>query len=161
MENSCCGLTAGALLLALLCGIALPANAIGGDVAVVVRPDTPVDDLTLSQTRKLFLGERPFWNSNLGVTFLVPAPGGRERNILLKVVYRMTEAEFRQYWILKMFRAEAEAGPKTVYSPQMAAELVNTLPGSVVFLDSAAVPKGLKILSIDGKMPGQPGYPLK
>lgn len=161
MKNCGSGPTGGVLLLAFLSGFALPANVAGGDIAVVVRPDTPVDQLTLSQTRKLFLGERQFWNSNLGVTLLVHAPGARERDVLLKVVYRMSEAEFRQYWILKMFRAEAEAGPKIVYSNQMAAELVTALPGSVAFVDATQVPKGLKVLSIDGKLPGQAGYPLK
>lgn len=127
----------------------------------MVRPDTPVDDLTLSQTRKLFLGERQFWKSNMEVILLVRAPGARERDVLLKVIYQMSEAEFKQYWILKMFRAEAVAGPKIVYSTQMTAELLAALPGSVAFVDVSQVPKGLKIISIDGKLPGQPGYPLK
>jgi ABC-type phosphate transport system substrate-binding protein len=163
VKTKCFGsrLTAGALLLAFLSGLALPATAVGGDIAVVVRPDTPVDDLTLSQTRKLFLGERQFWNSNLGVTLLVRAPVARERDVLLKVVYRMSEAEFKQYWILKMFRQEAAEGPKIVFSGQMAAELVTALPGSVTFVDTTQVPKGLKVLRIDGKLPGEAGYPLK
>jgi ABC-type phosphate transport system substrate-binding protein len=154
-------LTAGALLGALLSGLVMPANAVGGDIAVVVRPDTPVDELTLAQTRKLFLGERQFWDSKLGVTLLVRAPVARERDVLLKVVYRMSEAEFKQYWILKMFRAEAVEGLKIVYSSQMAADLVTALPGSVTFVDTTQVPKSLKVLRIDGKLPGQPGYPLK
>lgn len=161
MENRGSRLTANALLLGLVAVLALPGKVAGGDIAVVVRPDTPVNDLTLPQTRKLFLGERQYWSSNLGVTLLVHAPGSRERDVLLKVVYRMSEAQFKQYWILKMFRAEAEAGPKIVFSNQMAADLVNALPGSVAFVDASQVPKGLKVLAIDGKLPGQPGYPLK
>ena len=132
-----------------------------GDVAVVVRPDLPVDDLTLPQTRKLLLGEQQFWNSNLRVTLLLRAPVAREREVVLKVIYRMNEAEFRQYWISKMFRAESTSGPKVVYSNEMATELVSALPGSVAFVDASQVPKGLKVLKIDGKLPGQPGYPLK
>lgn len=154
-------LTARALLFALPSWLAFPAKAIGGDIAVVVRADTPVDNLTLSQTRRIFLGERQYWNPNLEVTLLVRAPIARERDVLLKVVYRMSEAEFKQYWILKMFRAEAFEGPKVVYSGQMAAALVTALPGSVAFLDMAQVPKGLKILRIDGKLPGDAGYPFK
>jgi ABC-type phosphate transport system substrate-binding protein len=132
-----------------------------GDIAVVVRPDLPVDDLTLPQTRKLLLGEQQFWNSNLRVTLLLRAPAAREREVVLKVIYRMNEAEFRQYWISKMFRAESTSGPKVVYSNEMATELVNALPGSVAFVDASQVPKGLKILKINGKLPGQIGYPLK
>ena len=135
--------------------------AAGADIAVVVRPDAPVDDLTLSQTRRLLLGEQQFWSSNLRVTLLLRAPAARERDVVLRVIYRMSEAEFRQYWISKMFRAEAATGPKVVYSNEMATELVSALPGSVAFVDATQVPKGLKVLKIDGKLPGQPGYPLK
>jgi len=128
---------------------------------VVVRPDTPVDNLTLSQTRKLLLGEQQFWNSNLRVTLLLREPAARERDVVLRVIYRMNESEFRQYWIAKVFRAEVASGPKVVYSNEVATELVLAIPGSVAFVDSSQVPKGLKVLKIDGKLPGQADYPLK
>jgi hypothetical protein len=154
---ACFGLAAGILTLTL----PPSAQAAAADIAVVVRPDTPVDSLTLGQTRKLLLGEQQFWNPNLRVTLLLRAPSAREREVVLKVIYGMNEAEFRQYWISKMFRAEVASGPKMVYSNEMATELVNALPGSVAFVDSTQVPKGLKVLKIDGKLPGQAGYPLK
>lgn len=145
----------------LFCTYAPSARGAGADIAVVVRPDAPVDDLTLSHTRKLLLGEQQFWKSNLRVTLLIRAPTAREREVVLRVIYRMNEAEFRQYWISKMFRAEAASGPKVVYSNEMAADLVNALPGSLAFVDASQVPKGLKVLKIDGKLPGEAGYPLK
>jgi ABC-type phosphate transport system substrate-binding protein len=152
----------GILSLVLLPASFFPSTlAAEGDIAVVVRPDLPIDDLTLPQTRKLLLGEQQFWNSNLRVTLLLRAPAAREREVVLKVIYRMNEAEFRQYWISKMFRAESTSGPKVVYSNEMATELVSALPGSVAFVDASQVPKGLKVLKIDGKLPGQTGYPLK
>jgi hypothetical protein len=146
-------------LLAAVFSFAVPAA--GGDIAVVVRPDTPADGLSLAQTRKLLLGEQEFWNSNLRVTLLLRAPAARERDVVLRIIYRMNEAEFRQYWISKLFRAETSSGPKVVYSNEMATELVSSLPGSVAFVDATEVPKGLKVLKIDGKLPGQAGYPLK
>ena len=135
--------------------------AAGGDIAVVVRPDTPADNLSFSEIRKLLMGERQFWNSSLRVTLLIRAPAAREREVVLKTIYRMSETQFRQYWISKVFRAEASSGPKIVYSNEMAAELVNALPGSVAFVDASQVPKGLKVLKIDGKLPGDKDYPLK
>ncbi len=139
----------------------LSLQAAGGDIAVVVRPDTPVKGLSLAQTRKLLMGEQEFWNGSLRVTLLLRASEARERDVVLKVIYRMNEAEFRQYWISKLFRAEALSGPKVVYSNEMAMELVSALPGSVAFVEASEVPKELKILKIDGKLPGQAGYPLK
>ena len=131
------------------------------DVAIVVRPDLPVDNLTFSEVRKLFLGDRQYWTSNLRVTLLVRAPAARERDIVLRAIYEMSEAHFRQYWISKVFRAETATGPKVVYSNEMATDLVAVIPGAVAFVDSAKVPPSLKILRIDGKLPGDKSYPLR
>jgi ABC-type phosphate transport system substrate-binding protein len=137
-----------------------PSPAEGTDIAIVVRPDVPVDNLTFAELRRLFLGDRQFWSSNLRVTLLVRAPGAHERDIVLKTIYQMSEAQFKQYWIAKVFRAEAASGPRIVYSNEMAAELVNAVPGAVAFVTADQVPKGLKILKINGLLPGQKDYPL-
>lgn len=142
-------------------GSAAPGPATGGDIAVVVRPDTPVDNLSLSEARKLLLGDRQFWTGNMRVTLLIRAPTSHERDVVLRTIYRMTEAQYRQYWISKVFRAEVSAGPKIVFSNMMADELVLTIPGSVAFVDASQVPKGLKVIRIDGALPGDPAYPLR
>jgi len=129
-------------------------------VAIVVRPDVPVDNLSFAEIRRLMLGDRQFWSSNLKVTLLVRAPGAREREVVLKTIYQMSEAQFRQYWIAKVFRDEASSAPRIVYSNEMATELVSQMPGAVAFVDAAQIPKGLKVLKINGLLPGQPGYPL-
>jgi len=131
------------------------------DIAVVVRPDVPVNNLSFADLRRLALGDRQFWSSNLKVTLVIRAPLARERDVVLKDILQMTEAQFRQYWIGKVFRAESVVGPKTVYSNEMAAALITNLPGSIAFMDAATVPKDLKRLRIDGLLPGDKGYPLR
>jgi ABC-type phosphate transport system substrate-binding protein len=133
----------------------------GGDIAIVVRQDVPVDNLPFGELRKILLGDRQFWSSNLRVTLLVRAPGAREREVVLKTIYQMSEAQFRQYWIAKVFRAEAASGPRIVYSNEMAAELVAAIPGAVAFLDPPQVANGLKVLKINGLLPGDKGYPVR
>lgn len=147
------------LCLAVLAAFSTVASA--GDIAIVVRPDVPVEDLSLAEVRKILLGDRQFWSSKLRVTMLIRAPVARERNVVLKTIYQMTEARFRQYWIAKVFRSEIAAGPKIVYSNDMATELVSAIPGSIAFVDIVDVPKGLKVLKVDGLMPGEKGYPLR
>ena len=132
----------------------------GGDIAIVVRPDVPVDNLSFADLRRVLLGDRQFWSSNLRVTLLVRAPGAREREVVLKTIYQMSEAQFRQYWIAKVFRAEAASGPRIVYSNEMAAELALAIPGAVAFVEASQTPKGLKVLKINGLLPGEKGYPL-
>ena len=154
-------LKAGVLVTVSLFAFSLSqAAASAADVAVVVHAGVPVSDLTFAEVRKIMLGDRQYWNPSLRVTLIVRAPVAPEREILLKTVYQMTEAQFRQYWISKVFRDEAPSGPRIVYSNEQAAELVAAIPGSITFVDAAQIPKGLKVLRVDGLLPGTPGYRL-
>jgi ABC-type phosphate transport system substrate-binding protein len=151
------------LLLVFLVWIAsygVGAPAAGTDVAVVVHRDVPTENLSFAELRKIVLGDRQFWSSNLRVTLLIRAPASHERDVLLKDVLQMSEAQFRQYWIGKVFRAESSSAPKAVYSNEVALSLVNTLPGSIAFVDASQVPKDLKVVRIGGLLPGEKGYPL-
>src|SRR3954462_13428582 len=127
-------ITRRAILLAMAVLPARPASAAAStDIAIVVRPDVPVANMTFAELRKLLLGDRQFWTSNLRVTLLVRAPGAREREVVLKTIYQMSEAQFRQYWIAKVFRAEVASSPRIVYSNEMATELAAEIPGAVAF----------------------------
>jgi hypothetical protein len=154
----------GILLLVCIClwGAHAPlAQSRDVDIAVVVHPDTPVNSLTLAEVRKVFLGERQYWNASLPVVLLIRAPVARERNVVLRTIYQMSEAQFKQYWIAKIFRAEAASAPKVVYSNDMANELVSAIPGAIAFIDAHDVRPGTKIIRVDGRLPGDPGYELR
>jgi hypothetical protein len=81
--------------------------------------------------------------------------------VLLKTIYQMSEAQFRQYWIAKVFRAEATSGPKIVLSNDMAIELVRAIKGAVAIVPGTTAPTGLKLLRVDGVLPDDPRYPLR
>jgi ABC-type phosphate transport system substrate-binding protein len=132
----------------------------GADIAVVVHPETPVTDLTLSEVRQVLLGERQYWNSKLPVVLLIRAPVARERDVVLRVIYQMSEAQFKQYWVAKIFRAEAASPPKIVYSNDMQLELVSGIPGAIAFMDARNIRPGLKVIRVDGRLPGDKDYPL-
>jgi hypothetical protein len=51
--------------------------------------------------------------------------------------------------------------PKILYSNDQISDLVAAIPGSIGFVNAAAVRPGLKVLKIDGLLPGQPRYPLQ
>src|SRR5207302_4253030 len=131
------------------------------DVAVVVHPDTPVSNLTLAEVRKVFLGDRQYWSTDVPVVLLIRAPVPRERNVVLKVIYQMSESQFKQYWIAKIFRAETAPPPKVVYSNDMANELVTAIPGAIAFIDARDVRPGTKLIRVDGRLPKEQGYPLR
>ena len=132
------------------------------DVAVAVHRDVPVDALTMAELRRIVLGDREFWPGSVRVTLLVRAPIAHERDVILKTVCQMSEAQFRQHWIGKVFRADTAVAPKIVYSPEMSVDLVNRMPGAITFIDASnSAVRSLKVIKIDGKLPGEPGYPLR
>jgi len=156
------GLAAGLAACLLLALVGGPAGAQAApDLAVVVHPDVPVEALTFAELRRVLLGDREFWSSGVRVTLLIRAPVARERDVAVKGVCEMTEAQFRQHWIAKVFRNETPSGPKIVYSNEMAIDQVMRTPGAITFIEATKVSKGMKVLKIDGLLPGQPGYKVK
>jgi ABC-type phosphate transport system substrate-binding protein len=148
---------------ALVCGALLGGGgtALARDIAVVVHPEVPVDNLSFAELRKIMLGDRQFWPSGQKVTLVVAEPVDPGRTLLLEKVYKMSEPAFRQYWIAKVFRGEVTEGPKVVLSSEGIQELVTVMEGAIAFMDFDDVPAGLKVLKIDGKAPGEAGYPLQ
>lgn len=139
----------------------LAAQGATGDIAVVVHPETPVDAISMADVRKVFRGERQYWTPDIPVVLLVRAPVSREREVVLRVIYQMSEPQFKQYWIARIFRAEATSGPKIVYSNDVANQLAGAIPGAVGFMPASDVKPPLKILRVDGKLPGDPGYQIR
>jgi hypothetical protein len=115
----------------------------------------------VGEVRKVFLGERQYWSAKLPVELYLRAPVSHERDVVLRIIYQMTEAQYRQYWIAKILRAEAVSPPKTVSSNDAAIELVTAIPGAIVLMDTRDVRPGPKVLRVDGHWPGEPGYPLR
>ena len=149
------------LIVALLIALPHSAQAQRAPVAIVVHPETPIDDLSFAQLRRIFLGEQQYWAGNSRITLLVRAPESFEREFVLDRIYRMNEGQFRQYWIAKLFRAEVASGPKIVYSSEMALELVTAIRGAITFVAASSVQPGAKVIRVDGKLPGESGYPLR
>jgi ABC-type phosphate transport system substrate-binding protein len=149
------------LMVALTPTIAHGQASKGSDIAVVVNPETPVSEMSLTDVRKVFLGERQYWNSKMPVVLLVRAPVAKERDVVLRIIYQMSESQFKQFWVAKIFRSEAVSAPKIVYSSDMTSQLVSAVPGAIAFMDAKTVGPGLKLVKIDGRLPGEAGYPLR
>ena len=130
-------------------------------LAIVVHKDTAVDDLTMAELRSIFLADQQFWEDRTRIILLVRAPKSDERDFVLNRIYGMSEAEFRQYWVAKMFRAEVPRGPKIVFSTDMTLDLVVAIPGSISFIRADKVTGDVKVVRVDGALPTDSGYPLK
>ncbi len=130
-------------------------------IAIVVHESTGVSNLSLAELRSIFLADQQFWSDRTRIILLVRAPQSDERDFVLNRIYQMTEAQFRRYWIAKMFRSEVPRGPKIVFSTDVTLELVVAIPGSISFIRADEVTDDVKVVRIDGKLPSDSGYPLK
>jgi hypothetical protein len=72
----------------------------------------------------------------------------------------MSESEYRQYWTAQVFRGEADAEPMTVPSIGMQKEALKAFPGAISLVNVRDVKPGMKVIKVDGLLPGAAGYPL-
>jgi hypothetical protein len=130
-------------------------------IAVIAHPDIGVDNLSSADLRRLLLGDRAFLPSGERVTLFIRAPVARERDVVVRDLCRMTEAQFRQHWIAKVFRADATAGPRIVYSNASAIDQVSRVPGAIAFVAAPDVTSAVKVIRVDGLAPSDRNYPLR
>lgn len=158
---------AAAALLITPCGLAgdavaatLAADGSRTDLAVIVNPKVPGDNFSMAELRRIMTGDKQYWGGDQRVTVLVPGTGMRERATVLKVVYQMTETQYRQFWLTKRFRQETLSEPKAVDSDKALCELIASIPGTIGIVDSAKVPSSVKVIRIDKLLPGSGDYPI-
>jgi ABC-type phosphate transport system substrate-binding protein len=149
------------LLLAAWAVLAHSQSDSGTDVAVIVNPLNPVDSISASELRKIFTGERQYWSGSLPVFVLVRAPQARERDVLLNQVLRMNESEYKQYWIRKIYSGEVQREPLALLSNGMQLEAVRAEKGGIALIKLGDVRQGVKVIKVDGHLPGTDGYLLK
>src|SRR5882672_469105 len=154
-------LVLGCLVVFSLISFRAAGKPAGTDVAIVVNSTNPVSNLTLSELRKIYFGDRQYWKGNLPVLVLMRSHGAHERGVVLRVVFEMTEETYTKYWVAKVMRAEVSDPPASLYSFGMLQEGVRGNPGAIGYVNANEVRSGVKILRIDGLLPGESGYPLR
>jgi ABC-type phosphate transport system substrate-binding protein len=151
------------MFLILIACAGLHAQCVPGGLAVVVPKANPTNGLSLAQLRKLVMGDVHTWPDKNKVTLVSTDSEGALFRCLLTSVVRMTPAEFKKYVMSAEFRGDEPPHVKVVDSSATAVRTVAVSPGSisVVEASSLATLGGLvKVISINGKQPGEPGYPL-
>ena len=144
-------------LTSLVCVRVTEAQA--GDVAVVVNDNNPVTKMSRAELRRIFAGEERSWASGLPIKVFVRLPGTHERGAMLKLL-DMREGEYKQYWTSQVFRGEVQAPPFTLPSNGMQREALIAYPGAVALVSLEDVKPGMKVLRLEGRMPGEAGYAL-
>ncbi len=129
-------------------------------VAIVVHPEVAEDDLSLDDLKGIFLAEQQHWRDNSRIRLFVRAPIAPERDLVLSEIYGMSEDRYERYWIAKTFSGDVRSKPTPVPSTELLSNYVSDFPGSIGFVPMSEVGPNLKVIRIDGMLPGDEGYPL-
>jgi ABC-type phosphate transport system substrate-binding protein len=141
----------------LIVAMPLALSARETSIAVVVNPGNSIRSLSLAELRNIFLGTQQFWKDGTQIVPVVRAPSARERDVLLRRVVHMTEAQFQQYWIKKQRRHE----PIAVVSNGMQMATVSKEAGGIALVSVDDIHPDVKVVRVGGVLPGAGAYPLK
>lgn len=147
------------LVLAFLCFAPGPARSVPAppaSVALVVHPATRVDNVSLDEVRRLFLGTMQTLDGKHVV--LVESP--RARTVFYRAALNLTELEVRRRWTALVFRGESFTMPPEFADGHELQRFVATHPGAVAYLGADEVDGSVKVLAVDHRRPGDAGYPL-
>jgi hypothetical protein len=130
-------------------------------IAIVVHPACGISGLTSAELKTYLELEREFWPDKKKIALLQRSASSVEQKALLKTVYRTDERSLRKMWVQKLYQGKIGAIPSVVVSNADALKLLANLEGGITAVCVTGVPAdGVKVLTVDGKLPGQEGYPL-
>ena len=128
-------------------------------VVVIVADGHSLTNVSKAELRRLFLRNTKEIDGQTLVPLNHP-PGTNMRVAFDRLVLGMEEAEVGRYWIDRRIRGES-GPPRTVGPPPLLRKVVSRLPGAISYVRADEVDDSVQVLRIDGKVPSDPGYPLK
>jgi hypothetical protein len=129
-------------------------------LAVIVNLSNPVEELSLKELRNIVMVERTHWPDGRKITVTLREPGPPERQAVLSLVYGMNEAGFTRYFLRATFTGQIPNGPRMLSTSELVRRFLVNVPGAIGFVRQVDADTSVKIVRIDGRMPGAPDYSL-
>ena len=148
-------------LILLLAPAAPLTEARAADVAIIVSRDNPVDELQWKELVKIFRLEKPYWDHHERVYLVLRETGSPEKSVVLDKIYRTSDAGLKRLWLGKINREEMIEFPRVLNSNEAVIRFVSQVPSAIGFVDASSADDRVKIVRIDGLLPGSDGYPLR
>lgn len=156
----------GSLRIAVLLGITsvgARAQCVPGGLAVIVNKANPTESLSVAQLRKLFLGDVREWPDRKPVVLVGEEASSEVFKCVLSSIVRMSDAEYRRYLVSVEFRGGDPLAVRTANSGAGAARIIAGSAGSVAVVpvnDLPAFAAAVRVVRVNGKAPGETGYPF-
>jgi hypothetical protein len=145
---------------AFVAGVPFYADAQGQvSIAVVAAKTSPIQQLSQFELKKLYLGANINDPSGERIIAFNQAPNSPDRVAFENKVLGMTPEEVARYWIDRKIRGEGGA-PKAVPSVELLQRVVSKMEHSVAYVRLDQIRPEVRIVAIDGAVPGDPAYRL-
>lgn len=131
------------------------------NLAIVVNITNPVNDLSMEELRKLFLGRKTRWPNGRRVAVAMLDDQYVERKSALRQIYHMDESAYREYRIRATFRGDVFIPPRTLSSPELMRKFVFNAPGAIGYLRASDLDDTVKVVKINGRLPEDKDYSLQ
>lgn len=130
------------------------------EVAIIVHRSNPVETLTLAELRRIFMFETQSWNHGRKITVMV-RENGPARSSALALICGLSEEQYDRHILFQTFRGTINQGPRGILSVSRMMRFVFNAPGAIGYIPADAADGSIKVLRIDGKLPGSADYPLR
>jgi hypothetical protein len=140
--------------------VAAAARARAGDVAIIVNPAQAEGEVSMGELARIFRLDQQRWRSGEKVDLVVQLSRSDKQSVVEERIYHMGAEELRRFWLGKVFRGELTATPRAFSSDASVKDYVAAHPHAVGYIDSLLLDESVKALRVDGKRPGEEGYPL-
>lgn len=126
----------------------------------IVNTQNPTTELSISELRRMLLGEVTRWPDGQKITVAMRDAGQPERDAVLRLVCRMSDQDFTRYLLHAEFRGELQAGPKVLSTPTLMRRFVFNVPRAIGYVRADEVDGSVKVLKITGAIPQAPAFGL-
>ena len=132
----------------------------GGEIAIIVNKENAIEDISFRELAMILKMEKKIWDDGKQIYLVTRESRSPEKEAILKTVYKMDEQELKKFWVVKIYQGSITSFPKVIVSNQSVKAFVRQVPNAVGYIDAAYADDSVKVLRIDGKLPGETGYKL-
>jgi ABC-type phosphate transport system substrate-binding protein len=148
--------------IALLVQRQLPiAQAPPSALAVIVHRSNPIEGMTFSELRRIFMLDTQTWPHGRKITVVLREKGQPERADAIRLICGLSEGDFDKHILFRTFQGSVNIGPRSIQSAAAMLRFVYSAPGAIGYVAADQVDATVKTLRIDGALPGDLRYPLR
>lgn len=135
-------------------------------VAVIVNKENALSEMSLKELRLVFRLDRRTWASGSGpiagtdVSLVLRNSECVEQKVVLDRIYEMTADQLERYWVEIIYQGKISGAPVVKAGASQAIRAVSRNASGISIVLLKDVTPDVKVLKIDGFLPGDSSYPL-